>query len=87
MSQTTYVPGAATALVGPGCVLLLPGEISEARVAELWPLVRDGADLDVVLEALVTRGLRAWGRSPCCTAGAWSCAAAVAPTWGTTGDS
>jgi hypothetical protein len=42
-------------------VLLLPGDTTPARVGEVWPLVRDGADLDVLLEALVAHGLRALG--------------------------
>ncbi len=29
-AETTYVPGDATALIGPRCVLLLPGEATEA---------------------------------------------------------
>jgi hypothetical protein len=58
---TTYVPGPGTALVGAGCVLLLPGDAGTARIAQLWPLVRDGADLDDLLEGLVARGLRSLG--------------------------
>src|SRR6185503_6089904 len=57
----TYVSGSDTALVGPVSVLLLPHDAAPARIAQLWPLVRDGADLDALLEALVSHGLRALG--------------------------
>ena len=60
-SEHSYTGGTATALVGNDCVLLLPDGIDRDRVAELWPLVRGGADLDVLLEILVARGLRALG--------------------------
>jgi hypothetical protein len=57
---TTYVHGCDTAYVGSGCVLLLPPDAA-GSVDDLWPLVRDGAGIDVVLEALAVRGMRAMG--------------------------
>ena len=59
--ETTYVPGTGTALVGKSSVLLLPADAGSARIAQLWPLVRDAADLDALLEGLVAHGLRALG--------------------------
>ncbi|HWG95111.1 MAG TPA: hypothetical protein VNU66_12900, partial [Mycobacteriales bacterium] len=58
MTAVHHVPGDGTALVGPRAVLLLDGV---PEVEGLWPLVRDGADLDALLAALLEQGLRALG--------------------------
>lgn len=57
---TTYVHGCDTAYVGPGCVLLLPAGAA-GTADDLWPLVRDGAEIDAVLEAHAVRGMRDMG--------------------------
>ncbi len=53
----SYAPGDWYGVVGPAVTLLLP-PTEKARVAQLWPLVDDGAGFDEVLDALISGGLR-----------------------------
>lgn len=59
--QTTtrsYRPGQWFGVLGSRTTVLLP-PTERARAAALWPLVDDGADADVLLDALLSDGLRA----------------------------
>lgn len=54
----SYLPGTDIAFVGTGCALLLPAAAGPA-VDVLWPLIRDGAEVELLLEALAAGGMRA----------------------------
>ncbi|QZY28663.1 FHA domain-containing protein [Nocardioides coralli] len=56
-SAHSYRPGPWFAVVGEHATVLLPPAEKE-RVAELWSVVDDGGGFDVVLDALISRGLR-----------------------------
>jgi hypothetical protein len=55
----SYTPGPHLLLVAPGCVLLLGADAEKAW--DCWPLVRDGADTDDLLDAILLVGLRSIG--------------------------
>lgn len=59
--EVHYVPGGHTALVGPGCAILLADGGPEGTSSRLWPLVSAGAGLDELLDALAAGGLRSMG--------------------------
>jgi hypothetical protein len=53
----TYQPGDWFGIFGERALVLLPGT-EKTRVTELWQLVDDGADFEVLLDALIAPGLR-----------------------------
>lgn len=53
----TYRPGDWFGIFGQRALVLLPSS-EKARVTDLWQLVDDGADFDVLLDALIAPGLR-----------------------------
>jgi len=53
----TYRPGQWFGIFGEHAMVLLPPSEKE-RVGTLWAMVDDGAGFDVVLDALISQGLR-----------------------------
>ena len=56
-SRRSYRPGEWYAVFGDRATVLLP-PTQRSRVAQLWPLLDDGAGFDEVLDALIATGLR-----------------------------
>lgn len=55
----SYTPGQHLLLAAPSCWLMLGADAEKARGC--WPLVRDGADADDLLDAILEAGLRSTG--------------------------
>ncbi|REH30671.1 FHA domain-containing protein [Kutzneria buriramensis] len=59
--EVRYTPGTWTCLVGPSICLLADWAPDSGVFARCWSLVRDGASVEDVLDAVVRDGLRAVG--------------------------